>query len=220
MKQELYEVLTDGTINEVCVYVNDEKPRYNLQTFLMEKLHNCHNWWDRSVREKVDKLITETEYFVSYEDAEGVVYHIRKLSVEQDAARRICKMLKPYGIRTNVAERIDRPENILRASWYVDKLVELGYERCLHINLESEDGFSLGFIAVLDGGKIMSGSNFMISDAFTSLGIELGADECEVIDRLITSDFERYAEDEFSGEDGCIICPSYEQFRDFIMELA
>ena len=57
MKQKLYEVLTDGTINEVCVYVNDEKPRYNLQTFLMEKLHNSHNWWDRSVREKVDKLI-------------------------------------------------------------------------------------------------------------------------------------------------------------------
>lgn len=50
MKQKLYEVLTDGTINEVCVYVNDEKPRYNLQTYLMEKLHNCHNWWDRSVR--------------------------------------------------------------------------------------------------------------------------------------------------------------------------
>lgn len=138
----------------------------------------------------------------------------------KETAQKVYRLLESYGIKTNVAERIDRPENILRASWYVDKLVELGYEKCLHVGLESEDGFSLGFIAVLDDGKIMSGSNFMISDAFTSLGIELGADECEVIDRLISSDFERYAEDELSGEDGCIICPSYERFRDFIMELA
>lgn len=220
MKQILNMVQTDGTITEGCVYVNGETPRHNLQTFLMEKLHNCHNWWDRAVREKVDKLITETEYFVRYEDAEGVVYHIRRLSVEQDVARRICNLLKPYGIKCKVAERIDRPEKMLRESWYVHKLVELGYEKCLHIDLDSEGGSSIGFLSVLDGGKIMSGCNVMIADAFTMLGIELGADDCEVIDYLIASDWERYSMDEYSPEDGCIICPNYEQFRDFVMDIA
>lgn len=220
MKQKLYEVKRDGTIEELCVYINNETPRYNLQTFLMEKLHGCHNWWDTNVRGKVDKLITETDHYVRYEDAVGVVYNILKLSVEQEIARRICKLLKPYGIECEVDGRIDRPENILRASWYVDKLQELGYERCLHIDLTGRCDFSLGFIAVLDGGKIMSGSNVMISDAFTSIAVEMGADENEVIDRLISSNFERYCDDECSGEDGCIICPNYEMFRDFIMDIA
>ena len=127
----------------------------------------------------------------------------------EKTVEKICKLLGKYGIETETDKRNDRPENILRGSWYVQKLVELGYLHCIYIDLVDENCF----LAVLDGGRIMSGNNVMIMDAFQVIGDM--AESVEVwhfVDKMYELGFEIYTDDGYDT-DTCIVCPSYEMFE-------
>lgn len=60
---------------------------------------------------------------------------------------------------------------ILRASWYVDRLIELGYESCVYISFDGST-----FFAVLDNGDIATGANCMLSDAWQIIALDTGWD--------------------------------------------
>lgn len=210
MVQNVNKIETDGTITKIALFENMKSPRYNLQSFIMEEVWNNHNLWDESARKKADALIKEGRGYYMYEDESGVVYTIRKNPVLETALK-VCKLLESYGVRCTLDERIDLPEKILRGSWYVEKLVELGIEECMHIDLKG----SLGFIAILDGGRIMSGNNIMVMDAFSSLGMEFGLEDDSVTTAIFSDGWEVYSPEECE-EDVCIICNSYDLFEKFV----
>ena len=129
---------------------------------------------------------------------------------------KVCLLLKKYGIQTETDGSIGSPDKILRDSWYVRKLMELGYLHCVHIDLIGENCF----LAVLDEGRVMSGNNVMILDAFQSLEEIVNPDgeyrAVEVMNRL---GFEIHDNGGYDT-DSCIICPDYDTFEQFIKEVA
>ena len=133
----------------------------------------------------------------------------------ENIAKKVCSLLKGYGIKAEIGNKCDQPERILRGSWYVTKLIELGYTQCIHIGLSASDGSSLGFLAILNGGKIMSGNNIMIMDAFRAIGDEFLSDDDSVISAINADGWEIYCDDD-CDDDACIICPSYDRFQEFL----
>lgn len=70
-------------------------------------------------------------------------------------------VLKNAGVNCKVADNELRPINdVLRDSWYVDELIDRGYTDCIHIELDTDS--CSGFMAVLNTGELMTGSNAMI----------------------------------------------------------
>ena len=129
---------------------------------------------------------------------------------------KVCRLLKQYGIQTETDGNNGSPDKILRDSWYVRKLMALGYRQCIHVDLVDENCF----LAILDNGRIMSGNNAMIQDAFQSLEEIVNPDgeyrAVEVMNRL---GFEIHDNGGYDT-DSCIICPDYDTFEQFIKEVA
>ena len=90
-------------------------------------------------------------------------------NVAAKVARQLCGLLNNKGIKTE-SDFVLRPiDKILRDSWYVGKTKQCGHTDCIHVNI-SYDYFNVyGFFAVLEDGKIMTGGNCIILDAFSSI---------------------------------------------------
>lgn len=87
----------------------------------------------------------------------------------RNAAIRVCVLLEKYGITATISNWNPEPTaECLRDSWYVDRAKQYGVTDLIHIKLSCG-----GFIAVTDKCEIMSGANFMINDAFTTIDTEL-----------------------------------------------
>ena len=78
-------------------------------------------------------------------------------------AEKLVKFLNGKEIETSVVSY--RPiSKVLRSSWYVDKVRQLGYTDCVYVEAKE-----CGFFAVLETGEIMTGGNCMICDAISSV---------------------------------------------------
>lgn len=97
----------------------------------------------------------------------------------------------------------------LRYSWYVEKLIELGYNPNKVNHLELSCG---GFIAQLDDNTFCSGANIMIQDALSSMCYELGIDEF-----FLDEYCQIYSESDDNENDFLIIF-SKEDFEQFIAD--
>lgn len=134
----------------------------------------------------------------------------------ENTLNKVCRLLNKYGIRTESDGHYDSPDKVLRDSWYVRKLMELGYSKCIHVDLVGENCF----LAVLDGGRVMSGNNAMILDAFQSLEeIVNPYGEYRAVEVMNRLGFEIHSNGGYDT-DACIICPSYEVLEQFMKEVA
>lgn len=101
------------------------------------------------------------------------------------------------------------PNTQLRNSWYVEKLMELGYNPNNVNHLELSCG---GFIAQIDDNLFCSGANIYITDALSSMCYELGIDEFFVDDYC-----QIYTESDDNENDFLIIF-SKEDFQEFVAD--
>lgn len=125
-----------------------------------------------------------------------------KLKTSERVAYIVCDMLHRIGVKT-LSDYKEKPiKTTLRASWYVDKLLQHGHTDCVHINLDN----LCGFLVVTEDGHIMSGSNIMIADAFSCLANDFDLPLDPVYDMWTRCD---------GFEDAIIIC-DLSQFRRFI----
>ena len=81
--------------------------------------------------------------------------------------KRIVNALRDLGVSVETDYQFGRIENVLRQSWYVWKVKQLGHTHCCHINLSTG-----GFLAVLEDCTVMSGANIMLSTAIEDLSYE------------------------------------------------
>ena len=84
--------------------------------------------------------------------------------------KRIVNALRDLGVTVETDYQFDEIDNVLRQSWYVWKVKQLGHTHCCHINLSTG-----GFIAVLEDCTVMSGANIMILTAIENLSYEFDA---------------------------------------------
>lgn len=209
MRRELKVVRADASTEVVCVYKNDLSARENLISFIIDRRFNSRNFWDKELQAKANALISEGNGHLMYEE-DMDVYLILKHTRLERAFRKVRWLLDDFDIDYEVDYRCGTPEEILRGSWYVSKLMELGYREMMCVDMK---GF--GFLAILQDGCIMSGNNIMVMDAFRCIGIELGADDDAVISAINAEGWKIYCNDDFE-EDACIICPSFEAFENFM----
>ena len=74
------------------------------------------------------------------------------------------RILSKLDIDIKVSDTEFKPiRDVLRESWYVDKLIKLGYKNCIHLDLGNS------FIAILDDDTLMTGRNCMIGDCFDTI---------------------------------------------------
>lgn len=129
------------------------------------------------------------------------MWHL-KLKTSERVAYIVCDMLHRIGVKT-LSDYKEKPiKTTLRASWYVDKLLQRGHTDCVHINLDN----LCGFLVVTEDGHIMSGSNIMIADAFSCL-----ANDYELPTDPIYDMWTRW-----DGFEDTIIISDLKQFRRFI----
>ena len=123
-------------------------------------------------------------------------------------ARQLCDLLNIKGIKTE-SDFVLRPiDEILRDSWYVGKTKQCGHTDCMHVNI-SYDYFNVyGFFAILEDGKIMTGGNCMISDAFTAIDWSIEGGE------FIASKPELY--DIYEQDDDVCIITSLKGITEFV----
>lgn len=208
MRREIKVVRADATTEVVYVYVNDLSARENLRNFIIDRRFNSVAYWDKELQAKADALISEGKGHLMYEEGMDV-YLILKHTKMERAFRKVRWLLDDLDIDYEVDYRCGTPEEILRGSWYVSKLMELGYREMMCVDLKE-----LGFLAILQDGCIMSGNNIMVMDAFRCIGTELGADDDSVISAINAGGWRIYCKDDFE-EDACVICPSFEAFEEF-----
>ena len=88
-----------------------------------------------------------------------------------EIAHKLCELLNKKGIETESEFALEPISDGLRDSWYVRKVLELGHTECIFVDVSCG-----GFIAVLEDGKIMSGGNHMLNNAFSEIFLELELD--------------------------------------------
>lgn len=133
----------------------------------------------------------------------------------KQTAKKLVELLNNYHVFSSSDFVIRTVKQTLRGSWYVGKLVELGYKKCIYINMEG-----YGFMVVLDDCTIASGENIMILTAFESMAYELSSspDICWWETICDNRNWKLYSEDEGS-EDGLIICQNLRALNDYITNL-
>lgn len=214
MEQYVNRVDVDGTITKVCEFINVCSPRFNLQSYIMGELWKNHNDWDESARKKADALIKEGRGYYMYEDKSGVVYTIRK-NPDLELAIEIAELLKSCDFEIGTIYKCSTPGNIIRWSPLVEYVVNLSTTDCVVIEIRNFYDEKIGFFAVLNDGRILSGGNDFISDGFISIASEKGVE-------MDKSDFNKKGwkvyDNPFS-RDFCIICKDFKKFKQFIKKL-
>lgn len=110
----------------------------------------------------------------------------------QNAAIRVCALLEKFGITATISNYQPEPiDKCLRGAWYISKMKQYGVCDTIHIQLDG------GFLAITDKCEVMSGSNFMVSDAFSYIDCALGFTE-----GFYLSNFGFKCWDDGWGEDG------------------
>lgn len=118
-------------------------------------------------------------------------------NVVEKVARHLCDLLNNKGIKAE-SDFVLRPiDKTLRPSWYVGKLKQCGHTDCIHVGISSEAILS-SFFAVLEDGKIMTGGNCMILDAFAAIDWTIESGEFIVSKPELYDVYER-------DDDVCII---------------
>lgn len=129
----------------------------------------------------------------------------------KQTAKNLVELLNNYNVFSSSDFTIRPITQTLRGSWYVGKLIELGYKKCIYINMEGN-----GFMVVLDDCTIASGENIMILTAFEAMAYTLSdsPDICWWADICDNPNWKLYSEDE-SSEDGLIICKNLRALNDY-----
>ena len=90
---------------------------------------------------------------------------------QKDMMRRTAKnliaLLKKYDVKAETDYAIKPVNKTLRMSWYVPKMMEMGYTECIFIDITDE--WVGGFFIITDTCEVVTASNFMIIDAVESL---------------------------------------------------
>lgn len=101
--------------------------------------------------------------------------------IAENTARRLANLMRQYGIEVEPYNATLRPiEQVLRSSWYVDKVKQMGHTDCIHMGFN--DSIGNFFIAVLEDGQLMTGANCMIMDAVSSLTMSVPNRDVDVND--------------------------------------
>lgn len=124
------------------------------------------------------------------------------------AIKKIEELINNLGFQTETTMNTQ-----LRYSWYVGKLLELGYNPNMVNHIDVSCG---GFIAQLDDDLFCSGANIMIQDALNSIGWELGIEEPYL---LIDNDVKLYNESDDNENDYLYIF-TLENFENFMKKVA
>lgn len=99
----------------------------------------------------------------------------------ENTARRLADLMRQYGIEVEPYDATLRPiERVLRGSWYVDKVKQMGHTDCIHLGFK--DCIGNFFIVVLEDGHLMTGANCMILDAVSCLTMSVPEGDVDVND--------------------------------------
>ena len=105
-----------------------------------------------------------------------------------NALQTLCDTLDSIGVSYDTDRTFGPIQSVLRSSWYVDKAVSLGHTHCCHVDISSG-----GFIAVLEDGTMMTGSNVMCPNAIENI--------CDEIDYNLWTEILSDAEDIYGYTD-------------------
>lgn len=132
--------------------------------------------------------------------------------IAANTARRLAMLLKSYGVHVDHynTDEFKPIEKVLRHSWYVDKVKQMGHTDCIYIGIDG------GFFAVLENGQIMTGKNIMILDGISCVVTEIATDD--PIDAFSNFLWKGFSADEYDDRDYVVVC-ELSQFRKMLNSL-
>ena len=130
--------------------------------------------------------------------------------IAANTTRRFASLLKSYGVYVEPYDADLKPiEKVLRHSWYVDKVKQMGHTDCTCLEIEG------GFFAVLENGQIMTGKNIMILDGISAVVEEIS--EEDPLDVFTRFDWKGFCDKD--SDDDYVVVAEFSQLRKLFKSL-